>query len=545
MAADQTPSSGNAGTGRSILQNAVVVGVMTAMSRVLGLVREIAMGYFFGTSALKSAFDLAFLVPNLFRRLFGEGALINAFVPIFGEIHKKQGREEAFRFAWKVVWLLAVFLSCVTALGILLTWPTAACLSETSRWLLPMPMLRIMLPYALLICVTAIFSGILNTLGRFAIPALTPLLLNLIWLVAMLALFPFFPGDLDAQMKVLCWTVLAAGVVQMLFQLPLLLKLGGRIRLRLDGVFQDRRVRRVLRNMVPAAIGGGLIQINVCLDKTLAFYADASGPAALEYAERIVYLPMGMFATAFVTVLLPTFSKQVAADDFSGMRESLERSIRQLTLIMAPCSAALILLAYPVISLIYGIKGGHFGAESTVLCARALAAYAPGLILFSFQKTLTPAFHAMQDTKTPMRVGILGICVNVVSDVTSIYLLPVGWKHVGIAISTVLTSCVTSSVLWFLLFRRIQTPRFSRLLAPIGKIVACSLAMGGAAFWIWPRVAAFSERVAGDGKLAQILSMGVVVFVAMAVYAGLVALVDIRLLREVAEDLRGRRKRKR
>ena len=328
-------------------------------------------------------------------------------------------------------------------------------------------------------------------------------------------------------------------------QLPLLLKLGGRVRLCLDGVFRDQRVRRVLRNMVPAAIGGGLIQINVCLDKTLAFYADASGPAALEYAERIVYLPMGMFATAFVTVLLPTFSKQVASDDLAGMGASLERSIRQLTLIMAPCSAALMLLAYPVITLIYGIKGGRFGAESTVLCARALAAYAPGLVLFSFQKTLTPAFHAMQDTKTPMRVGILGICVNVVSDITSIYLLPTGWKHVGIAISTVLTSCVTSSVLWCLLFRRIQMPRLSRLLAPIGKIIACSLAMGVAAFWLWPRAASLAERLAGDGKLAQVLSMGVVITASMALYAGLVALVDARLLREVVEDLRGRRKRKR
>ena len=458
-----------------VLRSVSVVSCMTAVSRVLGLVREIAMAYFFGTTALKSAFDLAFVVPNLFRRLFGEGALSSAFVPVFSETLVKEGRERAYLFAVRVISLLAAVLGVVTVLGILLTWPLEHVLPPDSRWLIPLPMLRVMLPYALLICVAALLSGILNALSRFAIPSLTPFLLNLIWIVTLCVACPLMLGLPERQIVVLSWAILFAGLAQILFQLPELSKQGFRFRLVFSGIFADPKLRRVLALMAPAAVGIGVIQINVCVDKVLAFWADPAAPAALEYAERLVYLPLGMFGTAFMTVLLPTFSKQAAAGDTALMRDTLERALRNLAVIMAPCSAALLVLALPVITLIYGIKGGRFDDASALLSARALAAYAPGLLVFSLQKAVTPAFYGMQDVKTPVRVSMACLILNVTFNVTSVILLPAGWKHVGIAGSTVVTSLINGVVLAMLLRRRGDFLRVSAVAWPVIRATACAV----------------------------------------------------------------------
>ena len=174
-----------------IIRSASIVSSITALSRVLGLAREIAMGYFFGTSALKSAFDVAFVIPNLFRRLFGEGALTSAFVPVFSERLERDGRSVAFSFAWKTITLLFTALGIITAIGILFTLPAEASLSPDSKWAWPMPMIRIMLPYAPLICTAALISGILNTVDKFAVPAFAPVLLNAVWLIVMFVFFPF------------------------------------------------------------------------------------------------------------------------------------------------------------------------------------------------------------------------------------------------------------------------------------------------------------------------------------------------------------------
>jgi len=538
---DPQASSGGASEHR-VLRSVSVVSFMTAISRALGLVREIAMAYFFGTSALKSAFDIAFIIPNLFRRLFGEGALSSAFVPVFGEALVKEGRESAYRFAVKVISFLVLVLGVVTVAGILLTYPLAQVLPEGSRWLIPLPMLRVMLPYALLICVAALVSGMLNTLGRFAVSSLTPFLLNLIWILT-LVVCPFLHETPEKQIMVLSWAILFAGLAQVLFQLPELARHGFRFRLCFTGLLADAKLRRVLTLMGPAALGIGLIQINVCVDKFLAFWADAAAPAALEYAERIVYLPLGMFGTAFMTVLLPTFSRQAASGDRGVMRETLERAIRHLAVIMAPCSAALAVLAFPVIMLIYNFKGGQFDAGSGVLSARALAAYAPGLLVFSFQKAVTPAFYGLQDLRTPVRVSLFGLVLNITLNVASVVLLPHGWKHVGIAGSTVVTSLVNGVTLAVILHRRIGAPRAGRILLPVGKAVGCALAM---ALCVCAFHAAGGRALEGaglGGKIPQVGLMGATVAVGMAVYGALMVCVSRRELSEMVGEFRGRRRK--
>jgi len=398
-----------------------------------------------------------------------------------------------------------------------------------------LPMLRIMLPYALLICVAALLSGMLNTFGRFAISSLTPFLLNLIWIVTLCVACPLLRGMPEKQIIVLSWAILAAGLAQVLFQLPALAREGFRFKLQFRALLSDPKLRRVLGLMAPAALGIGIIQINVCLDKLLAFWADPAAPAALEYAERIVYLPLGMFGTAFMTVLLPTFSRQAATGDTALMRETLERAIRNLAVIMAPCSAALLVLALPVISLIYNIKGGRFDETSAVLSARALAAYAPGLLVFSLQKALTPVFYGLQDLKTPVRVSMVGLVLNVTMNVSSVIWLPHGWKHVGIAAATVLSSALSVALLVWLLRRKGCGIRPAAVLRPAaGALVAAALMAATA--WLLQRhlTAAWS----GWGKAGEIAAMAATLAAAAALYAGLARVLCGGALRELVRGFR-------
>jgi len=531
----------------SILRSAAVVGFMTALSRLLGLVREMAMAFVFGTSALKSAFDIAFVVPNLFRRLFGEGALSSAFVPVFSESVSKDGTERAYAFAVRVISLLALVLGLITLVGILLTYPAADLLPKSgpwARWVLPLPMMRIMLPYALLICVAAVLSGILNTFGRFAISSLTPLLLNAVWLAAIVGAAVCVKGTdnpaQQAKLMIIAWSVVVAGVVQIAFQLPALARRGFHFRFDFHGIWSDKKIRRVLVLMGPAALGMGLVQINVCVDKVLAFWADPQAPAALEYAERLVYLPLGMFGTAFMTVLLPAFSRFAATGDRESIRLGAERALRNLSLIMAPCACALVCLSYPVIHLIYNMKGGSFDAESNMLSARALACYAPGLVVFCFQKVLTPAFYALQDLKTPVKISLGCLFLNITLNILSVICLPHGWKHAGIAGSTVLCSAVNGTALAILLRRHGISLHYRAFAFTTLKSLLAAGVMAVGAFCALRALASW----AAVSKFAEIGVMLGVVGAAAGVYLVLILLCARAELREMAGDLLSRRRRK-
>ena len=520
-----------------VLRSVSIVSAMTAISRFGGLIREMAMAYFFGTSALKSAFDIAFLVPNLFRRLFGEGALASAFIPVFNETLEKEGREQARFFAMRVISLLILTLGVITLGGILISYPIERMLPDDSRWLLPLPMMRIILPYALLICVAALIGGMLNTLGKFGVAAFTPFLLNLIWILTLVGIFPFLRDDPNFRVVILSWMILLAGLAQILFQIPSLRRHGFTFRLYFSGIFKDPRLFKVLTLMGPAALGVGIIQINVCVDKLLAFFADPAAPAALEYAERIVYLPLGMFGTAFVTVLLPTFSRQASRGDFALMRQTLERAMRNMMLIMAPCAAGLLVLALPCIEAIYSMKGGAFDHDSAVLSARALAAYAPGLFVFSFQKAMTPAFYGMQDLKTPLRVSLHVLIINLGFNVASVLLLPHGWKHVGIAGSTVISSAINGLILAAILRRKIGAPYAGNILPTLLKVTLAATLMA--------LLAAATHTLLthwlGTHKLAQILSILGAITVAAVAYGLMVLAFARRELMEMVNEFRHRR----
>lgn len=522
-----------------ILRHATLVSAMTAISRVAGLLRELVMAFFFGTSAVQSAFVVAFRIPNLFRRLFGEGALSNAFIPVFTETLVKEGKEAASTFAARVMGLQSAVIGAIVALLMLLTWWAESWFEPGSRWLLILPLMRIMLPYALLICQVAIISAMLNTQQLFKISSLTPVVLNLVWIAA-LAILPFLNGDPMMRMEVISYAILFAGFVQVAFQLPALKRCG----LRFGFDFSVRawmaspRIRRVLFLLAPTALGAGIDQINICLDGYFAYYAAPWAPAAMEYADRIAYLPLGMFVTAFVTVLMPAYSLAAAQNDFRRLESAMEGALRNLAVVVAPAMVALAFLAPSLVEVIYVWPHGHFNAESAHFTMLAVMAYAPGMYIFSFQKCLTPAFFAMQDTRTPVKISLGCIALNLTLNLCSILFLPVGVRHVGLVGSTVFCSLVNGLVAARILRARKGLPDYRNFLPTALRSLAAAALMTVAALAIQ---SAFGPQA---HKLMQVVALGATLLGGGLVYVGALVLWGRSDLMEVVNGLRSRRHQK-
>jgi len=504
---------------------------------LLGFVREILMATFFGTSLAKSAFDLGFRIPNLFRRLFGEGALSAAFVPVFSEVLEKEGRVAANNLAGKIATMLATALLSIIAGGLLLITLILKTTVLGEKATAVLPLLRVMLPYMLLICLVALSMGILNSVGHFALPAATPIILNLVWIGSLLFICPFFGDDLNARIYGVAYGILFAGIVQLLAQTPALLKLN--VWPRLSFAWSDERVTRVLLLMGPAAIGMGIHQINVVVDGFLALWVAKWAPAALTYAERLIYLPLGLFATALGTVLLPTFSRHAARDDAEHMKETMASSIRGLMLIMMPAAAGLIALAVPIVRLAFEWEGGEFDSESTIVTARALCFYAPGLVVFSLYKILTPAFYALKDTKTPVRIGMWAVLINFALNIAFILTWPSGYKHAGLACATVIASGINCLALAVILTRRIGSPGWKSICLSTLRTLAASALMTCVAFFAHRFLLRLAVELTNKAKLQQLVATSGGIVVAVLAYA----LIALRLCRtEVGELLSGLKK---
>ncbi len=502
-----------------LFKSVAVVAAGTGLSRLLGFVREMLMAYTFGTSLAKSAFDVAFRIPNLFRQLFGEGALSAAFVPVYTRTREREGDAAANRLAGRSLTLLGCVLLAITLAGIAILTLVLERVPTAPRAAAVLPLLRIMLPYAFFICVVALCTAVQTARHRFAVPALTPVILNVAWVLALLLVVPRFGATLQERVRGVAWAVLAAGALQLLAQVPALAACGGRPVL--SFAWRDRAVRRVLALMGPAALGMGVHQVNVCVDGVLALWAAPWAPAALTFAERLIYLPLGVIATAMGTVLLPTFSGQAAQGRVSSMAETLRQAIRAVLLVMVPVATALLVFSSPVIELVYRWHGGQFGAESVGRTARALAFYAPGLVVFSLYKMLVPAFYALEDTRTPVRVGIWMVAANFVMNVTFVLTWPLEYKHAGLALATVISSALNAGILARLLRRRIGPLGWRPLLHTAARVLAAAALMALTA----RRVHALWGRAVGEtGKLTELGALlaaglaGGVVYVLLTVW---------------------------
>jgi putative peptidoglycan lipid II flippase len=427
----------------SLARSSMVVSSLTFFSRILGLLREIVFAAFFGDSAQADAFFVAFRIPNFLRRLFAEGAFSQAFVPVLSEYKQKHSFSEIKEFVDHVAGRLTLILLSVSIVGVIGAPILAALfasgyLDDGDKFSLLVEMLRITFPYILLISLTGFAGGILNSYGRFAVPAVTPVFLNISLISCAIWLSPLFEEPVIA----IAWGVIIAGVIQVMFQLPFLGHLHLIPRPRLKPKHEG--VTQVITLMIPVMFSVSVGQINLLLDTVLATFIEGDGSVSwLYYADRIMYLPLGVFAVAIATVILPSLSRKHADESVDQFKETLDWGLRCILLIALPASIALISLAEPMVITLY--QRGEFGIDSVLPTSRALQAYALGLLAFMAIKVLASAYFSRQDTKTPVRYGIIAMISNMVMNL----LLIMPLAHIGLAFATAFSSWVNAGLLLY------------------------------------------------------------------------------------------------
>ena len=425
-----------------------VVSVMTLMSRILGLVRDIVFARFFGAGLLMDAFLVAQRIPNMLRRFFAEGAFSAGFVPVMARYKEGHDHEEARAYVDAVAGTFGVVLFAVTAVGViasplLVLVVAPGFVSDGGDFDLAALMLRFTFPYLFFISLTAFAGGILNTYGKFGVPAFTPVILNVVLIAAAIWLAPM----LEQPIMALAYGVLIAGICQLLFQLPFLARIKALPRPRWAPA--NDGVRRAFKLMLPAIFGSSVAQINVLLSGIIASLLPVGSISYLYYSDRLMEFPLGLFGIALATVTLPYLSRLWAKEQREEFSSTLDWSMRMALLIAIPAAIGLVLLASPLIATLF--YGGEFDANSVRMTTLALQAYALGLIGFSFVKILAPAFFAREDTRTPVRVGIVALLVNLVLGVSAAwYLTQSGFAgpHVGLAAATSIAAVLNAILLY-------------------------------------------------------------------------------------------------
>ncbi|WP_267899215.1 MULTISPECIES: murein biosynthesis integral membrane protein MurJ [Modicisalibacter] len=438
--ADAGQTAGGAAAGGGLLRSGMVVSAMTMLSRVMGLVRDVTIAALFGAGSGADAFFVAFKIPNFMRRLFAEGAFNQAFVPVLSEYATRRTREEVRELLDAVSGSLAVVLALLTALA-MLTAPWLAWLfapgfgRDPEKLALTADMLRLTFPYLLLISMTAFSGSVLNTWNRFAVPAFTPVLLNLALIGAAVWLTPW----MTVPSMALAWGVLIAGAVQLAFQVPFLARLG--LLPTPWPAFRHPGVRRILWLMTPALFGVSVSQINLLLDTVLASFLASGSVSWLYYSDRLVELPLGVFGIAIGTVILPALSKRHAEQSREHFARMLDWSLRAVLLLGLPAALALAVLAEPLLVSLF-----HYGAmtdHDIVMASMSLRAYAVGLVAFMLIKVLAPGYFARQDTATPVKIGIVAMVANMGFNLALI--LPLA--HAGLALATSASAFVNAGLL--------------------------------------------------------------------------------------------------
>jgi putative peptidoglycan lipid II flippase len=537
----------------SVARSAGIVSIAVMFSRVLGLVREMIFARFFGAGFLYDAFIVGFRIPNLLRDLFAEGALSAAFVKVFTDYQIKNSEKEAWRLASLIFNGLAVVLSIVCLAGVLLSpfivkLITYNYLGDPNHYYpaekaaLATVLMQIMFPFILLVALAALAMGVLNTKGRFGIPASASTAFNIFSIVFGLGLAYWLAGGawersidkLTVPSDASQWAIigmsigtLVGGAAQLLIQVPSLLKVGFRFSPGLS--FSDPGVRRVMRLMAPAIIGTGAIQVKVLVDTIVASGIDG-GASWLSYAFRLMQFPIGVFGVAIGTAAIPTLSRLASQDNIVKFRSTLSDAIKLVFLLAIPSACGLVVLGQPIIALIY--ERGEFDAFDTNMTAWALTAYSIGLAGYAAIKVLSPAFYALDDARTPMFISLASILIHVPASFGMMQLLstvgvsperPNGFGHAGVALATSIVATVNFIALVYFMRRKIARLNGREILTALLKILAASAVMSLVAYVTYH----FLAGRLGDKTLAVRLAEA---FVPMAL-AGSTFLLVAKLLR--------------
>lgn len=464
-----------------MLRSSGATAAATMLSRVLGLVREIVYANFMGASWVAGAFALAFQIPNLFRRLLGEGALTAAFIPVFKNKEKTEGPEAMWQAANAVVSGLLVASAVIVAAAIVgISVVLGVVHFDEAGTVLMLKLLRVMFPYLLLVCLAAVCMGMLNARGHFFVPALGAALLNVVMIGSVFLIAPRMGEQPQEQIFGLAIGVLLAGFAQAAFQMPLLFREG--FHFRWIQPWRDPTVRHVVKQMLPATIGVAAFQLNVMLANGFAFAIEPEIVAAFGYAVRLMELPQGVFGVSLAMYLLPTLSGLAAEKKFPEFRATLREGLGYLLFINLLATVLLIVLAEPIIRLLF--ERGEFDAAATHRVTFGLMALAPGLVAFSCVNIFARAFYALGDTKTPMKISVFCLVLN------AVLTLPLVWfiREAGLGIANTATAFINFALLAFALRKKIARLELAELRRPFLALLACSAAAAGAAWvstWYW------------------------------------------------------------
>lgn len=446
--AGEAEAAGKPMTRAGLLRSTSVFSAMTLLSRIAGFARDALQSRIFGASAAMDAFVIAYRIPNYLRRIFAEGSMQMAFVPVLNEIRERGDKAALKEFIDRMAGALCAVVLVVAAAGMLAA-PLIAGLfapgsmDEPEKFGLIAQMLRITFPYLVFISLMALVASVLNSFGKFALPAVTPVLHNLVVIAAMLWLAPRF----DVPAKAMAWGVLAAGVLQLAVLWPALGRLG--LRPTLKPGFHHPDVRRVAKLMLPTLFSSSVAQLNLLVGTVFASLLVTGSQTWLYLSDRLVEFPLGLFGVAIGTVILPHLSRRHAASDPEGYSAALDWGLRLALLLGVPAALGLLLLAEPLTSVVF--QGGRFTAHDTRMAAISLAAMCVGIPAFMLSKVLSPAFYARQDTKTPMRAALWTVAANVLLTValaTPLWYYRVDGAHGGIALATALAGIFNAWLLW-------------------------------------------------------------------------------------------------
>ncbi|MGA9853181.1 MAG: murein biosynthesis integral membrane protein MurJ [Gammaproteobacteria bacterium] len=433
---------------RALFKATSLVGGMTLISRVLGFARDMVLARYFGAGMVMDAFFVAFKIPNFMRRTFGEGAFSLAFVPVISEYKTTRQHDEVKELADRVAGSLGLILIVVTVIGVIaapvLVWIFAPGFSiHESKYDLTVAMVRITFPYLLFISLTAFAGGILNTYGKFGVPAFTPVFLNIILIAAAVWLAPHLanPG------MALAWGVFMAGAVQLAFQIPFLMRLKLMPKPRLsDG---HEAVTRIMKLMLPALFGSSVTQVNLVVDTIIASFLATGSVSWLYYSDRLMEFPLGVFSIALGTVILPNLAQHFAAKSTAGFSATMDWALRLAVVVVIPAAVGLFFLAGPLLVTLFHY--GRFNAYDSRMAEASLMAYAVGLVGFTLAKVFAPGFYARQDTRTPVKIGVIAVITNVVLNIV----ITIPWAmsglsapHAGLALSTSLAAFINSWLLY-------------------------------------------------------------------------------------------------
>ena len=460
----------------NLLKALATISGMTLVSRILGFVRDSVIAGVFGVGPHTDAFVVAFRLPNLLRRLFAEGAFAQAFVPILGEYRHVRSADETRSLINHVATLLAVILVIVSAIGMiaapLIIYLTApGFVANADKFAVTVQLLRITFPYILFISLTSFAGAILNTWSRFSVPAFTPTLLNVSFIVFALWLAPFF----DPPILALAWAVFVGGLLQLGFQLPFLAGISMLPRIRFD--LTDPGVWRILKLMGPAVFGVSIGQISLVISTIFASFLVTGSVTWLYYADRLMEFPTGLLGVALGTILLPSLTRSFADKTNEEYSRLLDWGLRLTFMLALPCAVALALLAVPLIATLF--HHGEFGVEDVMMTRNALTAYSVGLLGLILVKVLAPGFYARQNIRTPVKIALVTLTATQLMNLVFIWRL----QHAGLALAISLGACLNAGLLYYQLRRhKIFRPQ-PGWFAFLGKVAVALLAMGAVLWW--------------------------------------------------------------